>query len=200
MKFATFTHLPWPEENRPGDVYESHTQQVTLAEELGFHSAWIAEHHFTRYGLGFAPLVIAANIMARTSKIRIGTAVLVPSLHHLVRLAEEVPVLDVLSYGRIDVGFGRGADRVTSFGAITWTTARVRSTSVKASGSASAYGPHLDLPTRANTSSWTEPTLFRLPAAAAPAHLHRSHPYSGDPGVRGVHQVSHYSRKCAIHR
>ena len=53
MKFATFTHLPWPEENRPGGVYESHTQQVIRAEELGFHSAWIAEHHFTRYGLGF---------------------------------------------------------------------------------------------------------------------------------------------------
>ena len=108
MKFATFTHLPWPEENRPGDVYESHTQQVILAEELGFHSAWIAEHHFTRYGLGSAPLVIAANIMARTSKIRIGTAVLVPPLHHPVRLAEEISVLDVLSGGRVDVGFGRG--------------------------------------------------------------------------------------------
>ena len=109
MKFATFTHLPWPEENRPGEVYESHTQQVILAEELGFHSAWIAEHHFTRYGLGSAPLVIAANIRARTSKIRIGTAVLELPLHHLVRLAEEVSVLDVLSDGRVDVGFGRGA-------------------------------------------------------------------------------------------
>ena len=108
MKSATFTHLPWPEENRPGDVYESHTQQVILAEELGFHSAWIAEHHFTRYGLGSAPLVIAANIMARTSKIRIGTAVLVPPLQHPVRLAEEVSVLGVLSDGRVDVGFGRG--------------------------------------------------------------------------------------------
>ena len=39
MKFATFTHLPWPEDNRPGDLYESHTQQVILAEELGFHSS-----------------------------------------------------------------------------------------------------------------------------------------------------------------
>ena len=108
MKFATFTHLPWPEDNRPEDLYEIHTQQVILAEELGFHSAWIAEHHFTRYGLGSAPLVIAANIMARTSKIRIGTAVLVPPLHHPVRLAEEISVLDVLSGGRVDVGFGRG--------------------------------------------------------------------------------------------
>ena len=178
MKFATFTHLPWPEENRPGEVYESHTQQVILAEELGFHSAWIAEHHFTRYGLGSAPLVIAANIMARTSKIRIGTAVLVPPLHHPVRLAGEVSVLGVLSDGRVDVGFGRGArDRVTSFGAITWTTARVRSTSVKASGSARAYGPHLDLPTRANTSSWTEPTSFRLPCSS------RTRPSSSQPPV-----------------
>ena len=99
MKFATFTHLPWPEDNRPGEMYEDHTQQVILAEELGFHSAWIAEHHFTRYGLASAPLVVATNIMARTSKIRIGTP---------VRLAEEISVLDVLSGGRVDVGFGRG--------------------------------------------------------------------------------------------
>ena len=108
MKFAIFTHLPWPENARPAEVYENHAQQVILAEELGFHSAWLAEHHFTRYGLGSSPLVIGANILARTSKIRLGTAVLVPPLHHPVRLAEEVAVLDVLSGGRVDVGFGRG--------------------------------------------------------------------------------------------
>ena len=108
LKFATFTHLPWPENNNPADLYERHAGQVIFAEELGFHSAWLAEHHFTRYGLGSAPMVVASNIMARTKKIRIGTAVLVPPLHHPVRLAEEVSVLDVLSNGRVDVGFGRG--------------------------------------------------------------------------------------------
>ena len=176
MKSATFTHLPWPEENRPGDVYESHTQQVILAEELGFHSAWIAEHHFTRYGLGSAPLVIAANIMARTSKIRIGTAVLVPPLHHPVRLAEEVSVLDVLSDGRVDVGFGRGGPGY-----------EFRGYNVDHSGSqerfregirsARAYGPYQDSPTRANTSSWTEPSSFRLPCSS------RTRPSSSQPPV-----------------
>jgi alkanesulfonate monooxygenase SsuD/methylene tetrahydromethanopterin reductase-like flavin-dependent oxidoreductase (luciferase family) len=108
LKFATFTHLPWPENTRPEDLYENHAQQVILAEELGFHSAWLAEHHFTRYGLGSSPLVIGANILARTKTIRLGTAVLVPPLHHPVRLAEEIAVLDVISGGRVEVGFGRG--------------------------------------------------------------------------------------------
>ena len=69
----------------------------------------MAEHHFTRYGLGAAPNVLASNIVAKTSTIRIGSAVFVSPLHLPARLAEEIATLDVLSGGRIDVGFGRGA-------------------------------------------------------------------------------------------
>ena len=108
MKFSLFTHLPWPADNSHGNLYEETAQEIIRGEELGFYSAWLAEHHFTRYGLGSAPLVIASNILARTKKIRLGTAVLVPPLHHPVRLAEETAALDVLSNGRLDVGFGRG--------------------------------------------------------------------------------------------
>ena len=109
MDFALFSHIPWPEENTPRGLYSDLSEQAVVGEELGFKAIWLAEHHFTRYGLGASSLVIASNIAARTSRIRLGTAVLIPPLHHPVRLAEDTATLDVLSDGRLDVGFGRGA-------------------------------------------------------------------------------------------
>jgi alkanesulfonate monooxygenase SsuD/methylene tetrahydromethanopterin reductase-like flavin-dependent oxidoreductase (luciferase family) len=109
MDFALFSHIPWPEEHTPRGLFSDLSEQAMIGEELGFKAIWLAEHHFTRYGLGASSLVIASNIAARTSKIRLGTAVLIPPLHHPVRLAEDTATLDVLSDGRLDVGFGRGA-------------------------------------------------------------------------------------------
>ena len=109
MDFALFSHVPWPEGTDPKQVYKEIIEEIIFGEELGFKSAWIAEHHFTRYGLGAAPNVLASNIVAKTSTIRIGSAVFVSPLHIPARLAEEIATLDVLSGGRINVGFGRGA-------------------------------------------------------------------------------------------
>ena len=109
MKFGLFSHIPWPEGKEPREMFQEITEQAVLGEELGFDSIWLAEHHFTRYGLGSSSLVVASNIAARTSKIRLGTAVLVPTLHHPIRLAEDTATLDVISGGRLDVGYGRGA-------------------------------------------------------------------------------------------
>jgi len=108
MKFALFTHLPWPEGTDPKRIFEQATEEVQYGEELGFHSAWLAEHHFSRYGLGSSSLVLAASMAAQTKTIRLGTAVLVPPLHHPVRLAEDTATVDAISGGRLDVGFGRG--------------------------------------------------------------------------------------------
>ena len=109
MEFALFSHIPWPEGTDPKEVIDSVTEEFVLGEELGFKSAWMAEHHFTRYGLASAPLVVASHIFAKTTTLRLGTAVLVAPLHLPTRLAEETATLDVLSGGRLDVGFGRGA-------------------------------------------------------------------------------------------
>jgi alkanesulfonate monooxygenase SsuD/methylene tetrahydromethanopterin reductase-like flavin-dependent oxidoreductase (luciferase family) len=108
MKFAFFTHLPWPEEREPEQIIAETTEQVQYAEELGFYSAWLAEHHFTRYSIGSSSLIIATHLAARTKKIRVGTAVLVSPLHNPLRLAEDTATLDLVSGGRLDVGFGRG--------------------------------------------------------------------------------------------
>ena len=109
MKFAFFTHVPWPEGTEPARIIAETTEQIQYAEELGFVSAWLAEHHFTRYSMVPSSLILATHIAAHTKKIRVGTAVLVSPLHNPLRLAEDAAMLDVTSGGRLDVGFGRGS-------------------------------------------------------------------------------------------
>lgn len=108
MKLALFTHIPWPENTNPAEIFARTSEQVRYAEDLGFHSAWFAEHHFSRYSLGSSSLVLASSIAAVTRTIRLGTAVLVPTLHNPIRLAEDAATLDAVSNGRLDIGFGRG--------------------------------------------------------------------------------------------
>ncbi len=108
MKFGLFTHIPWPEHVPPARLFAEAIEQAVFAEQLGFHSVWIAEHHFSRYSLGSSSLVFASAVAARTSRIRLGTGVLIPTLHNPIRLAEDTATLDCVSGGRLDVGFGRG--------------------------------------------------------------------------------------------
>ncbi|MFF0488014.1 LLM class flavin-dependent oxidoreductase [Nocardia sp. NPDC004068] len=81
------------------------------AEELGFDSVWLTEHHFSDYGLIPDPLQALTYIGSRTSTIQLGTAVLVLPWHDPVRLAEQVLLADLLSGGRLVVGLGRGLGR-----------------------------------------------------------------------------------------
>ena len=90
----------------PGCCLTRRTKYVSR-KLIGFSSAWIAEHHFTRYGVGSSALVIAGYIAGRTQKIRLGTGVLIPTLHNPIRLAEDTATMDSISGGRLDVGFGR---------------------------------------------------------------------------------------------
>lgn len=108
MKFALFTHVPWPEGTEPAQIFAETIELAQHGEELGFHSLWIAEHHFSRYSLGSSSLVLAGSIAAKTKRIRVGTGVLIPSLHNPIRLAEDAATVDAVSDGRLDVGFGRG--------------------------------------------------------------------------------------------
>jgi alkanesulfonate monooxygenase SsuD/methylene tetrahydromethanopterin reductase-like flavin-dependent oxidoreductase (luciferase family) len=89
-------------------VYDSALEQMLAAEPLGYHSVWIAEHHFNDYGLCPTPPVLAAFVAARTTTLRLGMGVSLLPLHHPVDLAENLAVLDVVSGGRLDVGIGRG--------------------------------------------------------------------------------------------
>ncbi len=85
--------------------------EAILAERLGFHSAWIGEHHFNSLGVMSCPDVALAYIAARTERIRLAPAVTVLPLHHPIRVAEQWATLDLLSGGRVDFATGRGYDR-----------------------------------------------------------------------------------------
>ncbi|GAA1845453.1 LLM class flavin-dependent oxidoreductase [Pseudonocardia ailaonensis] len=91
-----------------GAVIRESIAQCVYAEELGFDSVWLAEHHFNPYGLVGSPLIAAGAVAAATERIRIGTAVLVLPFYNPLRLAEDCALVDQISEGRLDVGFGRG--------------------------------------------------------------------------------------------
>ena len=83
--------------------------QAVLAEELGFDSVWLAEHHFHSFGgILSSPPVIGAAIAQRTVKLRIGTAVTLLTYHNPLRIAEDYATLDCLSDGRLEFGIGHG--------------------------------------------------------------------------------------------
>jgi alkanesulfonate monooxygenase SsuD/methylene tetrahydromethanopterin reductase-like flavin-dependent oxidoreductase (luciferase family) len=109
MQFGLFSHIPWPEGIDQKRIIDETTAEVQYGEELGFIGAWFAEHHFSRYGLGSSSLILLSSMAAQTSTIRLGTAILVPPLHHPIRLAEDIATLDLVSGGRLDIGFGRGS-------------------------------------------------------------------------------------------
>lgn len=90
------------------EVFERTLSEIERADEMGFDSVWLAEHHFSRYGILGDPLNFGAAIAARTKNITIGTAVAVVPFHHPLRLAENALSLDVLSNGRLILGLGRG--------------------------------------------------------------------------------------------
>src|SRR5580658_9561087 len=88
--------------------YARSLEVVEEAERLGAATVWLSEHHFFEDGYLPQPLTFAAAIAARTSRIRIGTAVLLAPLRLPLQLAEEAAVVDVLSGGRLDLGVGVG--------------------------------------------------------------------------------------------
>lgn len=110
MKFGIWLDFRNPERWRQpwAEVYEDNLSMATEAEALGFESVWLSEHHLT--GDGYLPSLFPAlaALAMRTSRIRLGTAMLLASLVHPLRLAEDAAVTDLLSGGRLELGLAPG--------------------------------------------------------------------------------------------
>ena len=108
MQFGwlTLSLSPSPEEDAAR--IDQQLAQACYAEAAGFDDVWLTEHYFTGESVYNDPLIFASALAMRTARVRIGFAVLQMALHHPVRLAVQLSLLDNLSKGRLDVGVGRG--------------------------------------------------------------------------------------------
>ena len=108
MNFGMFTDFHVRRGASQAEAFDESFAQVTEAEQMGFDTVWLAEHHFSPERAVLAsPMVIASAIAARTERIRTGLAVQVLPLTNPLRVAEEAATVDHISKGRFDFGIGR---------------------------------------------------------------------------------------------
>lgn len=116
MKFGYFTLTDNPPgygdtQRDPNQVITNLVEQAVYAEDLGFHSVWVPEHHFGLFGVLPSPSMLLAHVAGRTSRIQLAPATVLLPTNHPLRMAEEYALLDVLSNGRSLFSAGRGYDK-----------------------------------------------------------------------------------------
>src|SRR5204863_8407110 len=104
MDFGTFLLMQSPSARTSQEIFARGVEVAQAAESLGFRNVWLAEHHFSTYGYLSRPAQLATFIAAKTTTLRVGTAVIVVPLHHPLIVAEEIATLDLLAGRRVDVG------------------------------------------------------------------------------------------------
>jgi alkanesulfonate monooxygenase SsuD/methylene tetrahydromethanopterin reductase-like flavin-dependent oxidoreductase (luciferase family) len=108
LEFGVFDHLD--RNDLPlSDYYEQRLKVIEVFERFGFYAYHVAEHHFTPLGMAPSPSVFLSAIAQRTHRLRFGTFVYALPVHHPLRVLEEICMLDHMSRGRLEIGFGRGS-------------------------------------------------------------------------------------------
>ena len=108
MKFGTNHAFQLAPGRTSEEVYHEEFDRISYAERLGYHSVWLPEQHFFDYCICPDALDLAGYVLAATSRVRVGTAVVNLSLTHPLRFAERAAMLDLVSGGRVDICVGRG--------------------------------------------------------------------------------------------
>ena len=108
LEFGVFDHLD--RNDLPlHQYYEERLKVIEAFDACGFYAYHVAEHHFTPLGMAPSPSVFLSAIAQRTARLRFGTFVYALPAHHPLRVLEEICMLDHMSGGRIEIGFGRGS-------------------------------------------------------------------------------------------
>jgi alkanesulfonate monooxygenase SsuD/methylene tetrahydromethanopterin reductase-like flavin-dependent oxidoreductase (luciferase family) len=109
MKFGTFVFPVVVDPAQDNQGMQDALEEASMSEELGMDAIWVAEHHFDGNCVYVDPISFAAALCTMTKRVQIGTAVIQASLHHPIRLAEQISILDNISKGRFLAGIGRGS-------------------------------------------------------------------------------------------
>jgi alkanesulfonate monooxygenase SsuD/methylene tetrahydromethanopterin reductase-like flavin-dependent oxidoreductase (luciferase family) len=109
VKLGTFVFPTVADPARDGAVIDEAVAEAIASEQLGMDAVWLAEHHFDGMCAYVDPVVFAASVAAATKRVQIGFAVVQASLHHPLRLAEQISLLDHLTKGRLIAGLGKGS-------------------------------------------------------------------------------------------
>jgi len=118
LKFSILDLAYYSESNRsPGEVLHNSTEIAILAEQLGYHRYWFAEHHNSASLMSMFPEIIMAHVASKTSRIRVGSGGVMLPNHSSLSVAERFSMLEALHPGRIDLGIGRapGTDGRTAY-------------------------------------------------------------------------------------
>jgi alkanesulfonate monooxygenase SsuD/methylene tetrahydromethanopterin reductase-like flavin-dependent oxidoreductase (luciferase family) len=111
MEFGVFDHLD--RNDLPlNEFYEARLKLIEAYDRAGFYAYHVAEHHSTPIGMAPSPSVFLSAAAQRTKRLRLGPLVYALPVHHPLRLIEEICMLDQLSGGRLEIGFGRGSSPV----------------------------------------------------------------------------------------
>lgn len=108
LKLGLFMMPLHPPEKSRTQCFDEDIEAVVRAESLGFSEAWIGQHHTVAWEPIPANDIFIANLLPRTSTIRLGTGVTIMPQHHPANVAVRLALLDHLSHGRINCGFGQG--------------------------------------------------------------------------------------------
>jgi alkanesulfonate monooxygenase SsuD/methylene tetrahydromethanopterin reductase-like flavin-dependent oxidoreductase (luciferase family) len=109
MKFSNFLFPDCRDPARDGIVIDETLREAWLSDELGVDVIWLAEHHFDGICAYVDPITLAGALATSTRHSQIGFAVVQTALHHPIRLAEQLAILDNITKGRLIVGLGRGS-------------------------------------------------------------------------------------------
>ncbi|WP_228032101.1 LLM class flavin-dependent oxidoreductase [Mycolicibacterium sp. P9-22] len=178
-RFGLWYHLRNPQRwNQPPELlYRRSLEQAAWAEQIGFESIWASEHHFDADGYLSSPLTFLAAVASRTSRVRMGTNLVIAALHHPLRLAEDTAALAILSDGRFDLGVAAGY-REQDFAAFDRRLSHRPSLLDEAVGilrnawagtSVASAGRHFTLPDVRVTPIATRPPRLLIGGAATPA-------------------------------
>ena len=109
MKFSNFLFPDCRDPERDGIVIDETLHEAWLSDALGVDVIWLAEHHFDGICAYVDPISFAGALATSTRHSKIGFAVVQTALHHPIRLAEQLAILDNITKGRLVVGLGRGS-------------------------------------------------------------------------------------------